>query len=148
MSVQSATLDARRSAQISDRADGGGAVSGAPQMILRLEGAAVLIAAVTFYAYRSNDWPLFAVLFLVPDISILGYMAGRRVGAFTYNLGHSYLGPALLAAYGVLVSRYVAIDLALIWIAHIGFDRLLGYGLKYATAFGHTHLGLKGGRSG
>jgi hypothetical protein len=144
MSLQSATLEAARQAGTARRNDAAGVVTGAPRAILRLEAAAVLIAAVACYAYRGGDWVLFALLFLVPDVSMLGYFAGRQVGALTYNVGHSYLGPAILSALGILAARHAAVDLALIWIAHIGFDRTLGYGLKYTAAFGHTHLGLKG----
>ncbi len=87
---------------------------------------------------------VFAALFLVPDLSMLAYFAGRRIGAVSYNLAHSYILPIALAAAGVVLSRHGLLAPALIWIAHIGFDRMLGYGLKYPTAFGHTHLGLVG----
>jgi len=104
----------------------------------------MLIAAAAAYGAWGSGWGLFAALFLVPDISMLGYLAGPRVGAACYNAGHSYLGPALLGAAGLGVGQPLAVAIALIWVAHIGFDRMLGYGLKYSTAFGHTHLGLVG----
>lgn len=73
---------------------------------------------------------------------VMGYLAGPRVGAVSYNLAHSYVGPVVL---GVSAATHpVGLHLALIWAAHIGFDRLLGYGLKYPRAFGDTHLGLIG----
>lgn len=122
----------------------GGFVLDAPKAILRLEGAAVLAAALAAYSRLDGDWVLFAALFLVPDLSMLGYFAGRRVGAVTYNLAHSYTLPIGLAAAGVALSRHGILAVSLIWVAHIGFDRMLGYGLKYPTAFGHTHLGLVG----
>jgi hypothetical protein len=71
---------------------------------------------------------------------MLGYLGGRKLGAGIYNFAHTYILPAALAAYGLYQSQPLALDLALIWIAHIGFDRLLGFGLKYQTAFRHTHL--------
>jgi hypothetical protein len=123
-----------------------GAVSRAPAVILRLEGLGVLAAAVWAYAELVGDWRLFAVLFLVPDLSMLGYLAGRKVGAAAYNAGHSYLGPLALAAAGWTSGKPLLWSIALIWAAHIGFDRLLGYGLKYSTGFGDTHLGRKGRR--
>jgi len=117
-----------------------GTVAGAPRIILQLEGAVVLAAASIAYAEIGHGWATFALLFLVPDISMLGYLGGRKLGATIYNLGHTYALPAALAAYGLFQSQPLALDIALIWIAHIGFDRLIGYGLKYQTAFRHTHL--------
>jgi hypothetical protein len=121
-----------------------GVVSGAPKAILRLEGAAVLAAASAAYSQLEMSWMMFALLFLVPDVSMLGYLAGRRIGATLYNLGHSYVLPVALGGVGVLLSQRLPAELSLIWVAHIGFDRMLGYGLKYPTAFGHTHLGVVG----
>ena len=114
---------------------------GGPKTILRLEGGVVLAVATAAYAQTDAGWLLFALLFLVPDVSMLGYLAGRRIGAFGYNVGHSYLGPAALAAYGLWSATPLCVSIALIWVAHIGFDRLMGYGLKYAGGFKHTHLG-------
>jgi hypothetical protein len=119
---------------------GVGTVAGAPKIILQLEAAGVLAAAVMAYAWNGGGWLMFAVLFLVPDISMLGYLGGRKLGAAVYNLAHTYMLPAALAAYSLYQSQPLALDIALIWIAHIGFDRLLGLGLKYQTAFRHTHL--------
>jgi hypothetical protein len=121
-----------------------GVVTGVPRSILRVEGAVVLAGATIAYAQLDGGWGMFALLFLAPDVSMLGYLANRRFGAIAYNLGHSYLLPAALGALGVLFAQHVAWALSLIWVAHIGFDRMLGYGLKYATAFGHTHLGIVG----
>ena len=124
-----------------------GAAAGVPKLMLRLEGGVVLAVAATAYAQVGMGWLVFGLLFLVPDLSMLGYLGGRRLGAVAYNLGHSYLLPILLAAYGAGAAQPVALSAGLIWIAHIGFDRLLGYGLKYGTAFGDTHLGRVGKRA-
>jgi hypothetical protein len=118
-----------------------GFVHGVPKLLLRLEGAAVLAAAAIAYSQIGGGWGLFALLFLVPDLSMLGYLAGPRSGAAVYNFGHSYLAPGALGAAGLLAGMPMLLSIALIWVAHIGFDRALGYGLKYATAFKHTHLG-------
>jgi hypothetical protein len=123
-----------------------GAASGAPLMMLRLEGAAALAGASLAYSTIDGRWGVFAMLFLVPDLSMLGYLAGRRVGAACYNAAHSYLGPAILAAVGSAMSMHTPLFAACIWAAHVGFDRLLGYGLKYGTGFGDTHLGHRGSR--
>lgn len=124
-----------------------GATTGAVTAILRLEGLVALCAAVLAYARLDGNWLAFAMLFLVPDLSMLGYLVDRAVGAAVYNAGHSYLSPAVLALLGFAAGAPLLHGLALIWVAHIGFDRLLGYGLKYPTAFGATHLGVKGKRS-
>jgi hypothetical protein len=126
-------------ADIEGRA-GVGTVAGAPKIILQLEAAGVLAAAVMAYAWNGGGWLMFVLLFLVPDISMLGYLSGPRLGAAIYNLAHTYMLPAALAVYGLYQSQPLALDIALIWIAHIGFDRLLGFGLKYQKAFRHTHL--------
>lgn len=119
-----------------------GSVAGSVRTWLRLEGLVVLLVASWLFARGGHSWVLFAVLFLVPDISFAGYLGGPRVGAVVYNLMHSYVGPLLLAAAFVGTGRPPV--LALVWLAHIGFDRMLGYGLKYPTAFADTHLGTIG----
>ena len=122
-----------------------GAASGSVRRWLRLEGLTVLAAAVLAYARSDHSWLLFAVLFLAPDLSLFGYVAGPRVGAVIYNIFHSYVVPVALVGGMWLAGRSIAIPL--IWTAHIGFDRLLGYGLKYPTGFGDTHLGRLGRNS-
>lgn len=121
-----------------------GAVAGAVRLWLRLEGLCVLAAALFLYQRGGHSWGLLAALFLVPDLSFAGYLAGPRVGAWAYNAAHSYVGPLALAVAFVATGRPPVI--ALIWGAHIGFDRLLGYGLKYPSAFNDTHLGPIGRR--
>jgi hypothetical protein len=140
------TRQALPSVSAPDAATETGAVSGAPRMVLRLEGAAALAGAAFAYAALGGRWSVFAALFLVPDVSMLGYLAGRRTGAACYNAAHSYLGAAILAALGAASNMHTLPCVAAIWVAHVGFDRLLGYGLKYGTSFGDTHLGRRGSR--
>ena len=121
-----------------------GTVAGAPRTVLRLEGAAALAGASVAYASLGGKWSVFALLFLLLDLSMLGYLAGPRVGAACYNAAHTYLGPALLAVLGATSGVHGLLSVACIWAAHVGFDRLLGYGLKYGTSFGDTHLGRVG----
>jgi hypothetical protein len=118
------------------------AVSGIPRAVLRLEGMAALLAALFAYPQLGQGWGFFFALFLLPDLALLGYLINARVGAHAYNAAHSYLGPALLAAASLVVPGLL--PLVAIWVAHIGFDRMLGYGLKYTSAFHHTHLGHAG----
>ena len=113
----------------------------APAILLRAEGAILLITSVLLYYQVGGSWLLFALLLFAPDLSMLGYLAGKPAGAAIYNLAHIYAGPAALALYGILGGNTLALSLALIWLAHIGMDRLLGYGLKYTTDFKDTHLG-------
>jgi hypothetical protein len=117
-----------------------------PALLQRLEGAVALAAALALYHDINANWLLFAALLLAPDVSAVGYVFGSAVGAATYNLVHTYVLPAALATYGQLAGNPLAITLALIWFAHIGLDRLLGFGLKYSDGFGHTHLGQLGRR--
>jgi hypothetical protein len=120
------------------------AVAGIPRLLLRLEGAALLIIAVAMFWRRDASWWLFAILILAPDLSFLCYLAGPRIGAIAYNAAHATLAPIALALIGVFASSSTVIAAALIWLAHIGADRMLGYGLKYGAGFGFTHLGRIG----
>ncbi len=115
-----------------------------PAALLRVEGAAILALSVLFYALYGPGWVLFLVLVLSPDLSMLGYLGGSRLGAAFYNLAHSYVLPALLVAFGSLGGEPLSGALALIWLAHIGFDRMMGFGLKYPDGFRETHLGRIG----
>ena len=112
-----------------------------PAVLLRAEGAALLLTSVMLYWVSGGSWLLFALLLLVPDLSMLGYLAGSRVGATVYNVFHAYPLPAALGAFGLLGGSPLALAVALVWFAHIGMDRLVGYGLKYPTEFKDTHLG-------
>ena len=111
-----------------------------PARLLRLEGLAVAAGALVLYFDQGYGWLALLLLILAPDLSALGYVAGNRVGALTYDLAHTYVGPLALAVAGFLAESRTATQLALIWLAHIGADRLLGYGLKYPTGFRDTHI--------
>lgn len=119
-------------------------VSGMPRLLLRGEGLALLIGAMVGYHAIGASWMLFAVLLLLPDLGLVGYVVGPRIGAFTYNTVHTYFGPAGLAALAYLEIAPGAWPICLIWMAHIGMDRTLGLGLKFSSAFRHTHLGTVG----
>jgi hypothetical protein len=111
-----------------------------PSILLHIEEALLLLITIFAYQHLHYSWLLFSILFLTPDLFMLGYLINVRLGAATYNLVHTLTLPfALLLASYVLHWR-LAPAIALIWIAHIAFDRLLGYGLKYPTYFKDTHL--------
>ena len=122
-----------------------GAVEGMPRLLLRLEGLGLALAAVYAYDRIGANWWLFACLILVPDVSLIAYFGGTRLGAIAYNTVHVTLAPLICAALGFLLPSFDLISVALIWAAHIGVDRALGYGLKYGAGFGFTHLGRIGG---
>ena len=111
-----------------------------PHTLLRLEGLAVAAGALALYIHEDFGWILLAGFALAPDVSFLGYAAGPRVGAACYNALHTYVLPVALGTAGVLADANLAVQLALIWLLHIGIDRALGYGLKYPTRFKDTHL--------
>jgi Domain of unknown function (DUF4260) len=121
-----------------------GAAVGAPRLILRAEGAALFLAAVFVYWRLGGSWLVFFVLFLAPDLSFLAYLHSPRLGAVAYDAVHATLAPLALFALGYWLDASLVEGLAAIWLAHVGIDRALGYGLKYATAFNDTHLGRIG----
>jgi hypothetical protein len=119
-------------------------VVGKPLVQLKLEGAALCAAASVLFWHSGTSWWLYFILFLAPDLSFAGYLAGPRLGAFVYNAAHSLIGPLALAVAGILTRTPLETALALIWFAHLGFDNMLGYGLKYDRGFTYTHLGRIG----
>ena len=119
-------------------------VTGGVRRLLRLEGLALLAAALMAYARVGGEWRLFAMLFLVPDLSFAAYLPGPRAGAIAYNAAHSTLGPIALGAAAIAGGWTEMLPFAFIWAAHVGYDRALGYGLKHVSSFNDTHLGRIG----
>lgn len=111
-----------------------------PRIMLHLEGLAVLVGLIALYANISGDWLLFIVLLFVPDISMVGYLANKSVGATVYNIGHFVGLPLALAGIGIAMNQSMPVAIALIWMAHIALDRAVGYGFKYPTDFKATHM--------
>ncbi len=111
-----------------------------PRILLRTEGGVVAATAIAVYFYEGYPWWLFLVLILAPDLSMVAYAAGPNVGATTYDLAHTYAIPVAVGGIGVVAGIEVAVQIGLIWLAHIGVDRALAYGLKYPTGFKDTHL--------
>jgi hypothetical protein len=114
-----------------------------PALLLRLEGAALFLCGIFFYHSLGAGWILFVTLVLWPDISMLGYLVNPKLGSRLYNLVHTEVLPAALAASSFALHQTFLLAFALIWLCHIGFDRLIGAGLKYPTTgifFKDTHL--------
>lgn len=110
-------------------------------LLQRLEGLAFLVAAIVAYTRMGASWWLFALLLFVPDLSMAGYWVNNSVGQTTYNLVHTYVLPMGVALVGFWFGQSLPLAIGLIWLAHIGMDRAVGYGLKEAEGFKFTHLG-------
>jgi hypothetical protein len=116
-----------------------------PLRILRSEGVVLLAAALAVYFVGLDEpWWLVPVLLFVPDVFMAGYARSSRAGALLYNFAHSYPAPAALGMVASVLGEPLWQGVALVWFAHIGMDRGLGYGLKYETDFRDTHLGRIG----
>jgi hypothetical protein len=121
-----------------------GAVTGGLRTLLRLEGLTLFAGMTLLYGVWDGSWWIYAILFLAPDLSFAAYLAGPRIGAIVYNAAHSYMAPMALMVTGFATGSPLVLSIAMIWLAHIGIDRALGYGLKYSIGFGFTHLGRIG----
>lgn len=110
------------------------------KFLLHIEGFAALLLSVYFYGINDFSWGLFFLLLLVPDISMLGYLFNIKVGAVLYNVFHTYSLSICIIIVGLFLSNQMILAIGLIWSAHIGMDRTIGYGLKYPTDFKDTHL--------
>jgi hypothetical protein len=111
-----------------------------PRHFLRAEGLAVFAVALGAYLALGGPLWLLVVLALAPDLSMLGYLAGPRVGSLTYNVVHTYVLPLALGAAGLWAGNRLYLLVALVWIGHIGADRAVSYGLKFESGFKDTHL--------
>jgi hypothetical protein len=121
-----------------------------PKLLLQIEGAAIFGSTIWAYSRCNQSWWTFAGLLLAPDLGMVGYLANTSAGAAIYNMVHTETPPILLLCTGVARDNKAVAGLALCWLAHIGMDRMLGFGLKYGS-FAHTHLGnaditAKGGK--
>lgn len=109
-------------------------------LIQRLEGLVVLAASTALYGAVGAGWWFYALLLLAPDLSMVGYLVNKEVGQVVYNVAHTYALPMLLGVASYWAGNELTLALSLIWLAHIGMDRTLGYGLKEAAGFKFTHL--------
>jgi hypothetical protein len=119
-----------------------GIVHGYPNLLLRAEALAVFIAAVGAYVLLGGSWIMFLVLMLVPDLFMLGYLFGPRAGAAVYNVGHWYVWPLAFIGVGATLAFPTLLQIGLIWVAHIAFDRVIKAGFKYGEGFRYSHLGV------
>jgi hypothetical protein len=111
-----------------------------PGLLLHLEGAGLFAATLYFYHLLGFSWWMFLLLFLWPDLFMVGYIWNAKIGSALYNLAHTEVLAVALTIFSLSTHRPQGLAFSLIWLAHIGFDRTLGYGLKYPTTFKDTHL--------
>jgi hypothetical protein len=112
--------------------------------ILRAESLATFVAGVLLYLQLNGHALWLLPLLLVPDVSMIGYLAGPRTGAVTYNLGHNLVVALIALAVGWFAAIAPLALAGAILLAHVGMDRTLGYGLKLPSGFQDTHLGRIG----
>lgn len=111
-----------------------------PHWLLNIEGLAVFLMSGYVFAQLGFSWWWFIGLLLVPDVAAIGYLMNTSMGSRMYNIVHTYSLPLVLAIFAYISNWQFGLMLAVIWCAHIGMDRVAGYGLKYASAFKDTHL--------
>ena len=121
-----------------------GNVEGHVKRVLRAEGLVILLVCLYLYSLSGYSWLTFLLLFFCPDLTFFAYLINSKVGAIFYNLAHSYAVVALVVVAYLLFGIDTLKLVSIVWVAHIGFDRALGYGLKYSKGFTYTHLGKVG----
>ena len=117
-----------------------------PVSLQRLEGICLLFGAIAAWYILNGNWIVIIALLLATDLSALGYLANKKIGAMIYNAFHSYPIPALFLAAGLVLHIDIVVFIGLAVFAHIGADRALGFGLKFPSGFKDTHLGRIGQR--
>lgn len=115
-------------------------------IILRAEHVAIAAGGILLYLLLGGSWLLLLPLLLAIDLSMVGYLAGPRIGSITYNAAHNLVVGLAVLAIGWWADVGWLQALGAVWLAHVGFDRALGYGLKLPTDFRDTHLGRIGHR--
>lgn len=108
--------------------------------ITKLEGIVVFLFCLYFYNQLESSWLMFVLLWIVPDVSMVGYLKNSKLGAMTYNLAHNFIASLLLVALGIFLENSIIISLGIIWTSHVALDRFLGFGLKYENSFKETHV--------
>ncbi len=115
-----------------------------PVIFQRLEGLVIFLGSLYVYHQRAGNWLAFVLIFIAIDLTMGGYLVNNKVGAYIYNIGHTYVVPAVIYVLARHFDNSNLTFLSLVWFAHISFDRALGWGLKDVTGFKNTHLGQIG----
>jgi len=111
-----------------------------PRLLLHVDGAAFLLTAIALYSQQNGNWWLFILLLLAPDLTFFAYMVNKRFGAMIYNIVHSPTLVAVIIGLSIALNWELGVSLGLILLAHIGMDRIFGYGYKYADEFKNMHF--------
>jgi hypothetical protein len=111
---------------------------------LRAEGLATFAVGLAGFLFLGLPWWAFVLLLIVPDLSMVGYARGPRVGAIVYNLAHDVATGVAITGLGLAIGSVPVAAAGAILVAHSGMDRMAGYGLKLPTSFKDTHLGRIG----
>ena len=112
--------------------------------LLKLEELSLLGLSMLLFSELDYSWWWYALLFLTPDLSMVGYLANPRLGAWTYNLVHHKGLAVALYVLGQVFSISWLMFVGTLLLGHSSFDRVFGYGLKHEDAFQNTHLGRIG----
>jgi hypothetical protein len=114
--------------------------TGMVRVLLQLEGFFIMLACILGYAKTGGNWFIFGLGFFASDLFSLGYLGGNRLGAVMYNTSHALVGPLVTFIVYIFLSETIILQMALIWASHIGWERSLGYGLRYPNGFVSTHI--------
>lgn len=117
------------------------------KQLIKIEEAGMFFFSIVLFSNLSFAWWWFPLLILMPDISMLGYIAGNKTGAITYNIFHHKAVGLSLYGIGLYLSNEVVELAGIILFGHSSMDRVFGYGLKYFTGFSDTHLGKIGNKN-
>lgn len=140
--IPSRTITAQTRPTTSDRTEGADPAWVRPW--LRAEGLATFAAGLAAFLFLGGPWWAFVLLLIVPDVSMVGYLRGPRVGAIVYNVGHDLMTGVAIAAVGLALGSVPVAAAGAVLVAHSGIDRMAGYGLKLPSSFKDTHLGRIG----
>ena len=112
--------------------------------ILRSEALAAFVAGIVIWIANDGSLLWLVPVLLIPDLSAVGYLINPRVGAVTYNIVHNWTIAAVALGLGWWLHSSFLVFTGAVLLAHVGLDRVLGYGLKLPSSFQDTHLGRIG----
>jgi hypothetical protein len=112
--------------------------------LLKLEELAMLGLSIYALILMDVKWWYYILLLLGPDVSMIGYIFGNRIGAFSYNLFHHKAVAIAFFVIGMAANIHLMKILGIVLFGHSSMDRIFGYGLKLHSGFKHTHLGIIG----
>lgn len=110
------------------------------KIMLHIEGFSILLLSLYMYMHFQYSWVMFVILLFAPDLSMFAYLLNYRIGAIVYNFFHTYSVAIGFILISLLLENQLLLAIGLIWMAHIGMDRMFGFGLKYPGQFKDTHL--------